>query len=133
MGSRGFVVAIALLVATACGVLQDRSAAETAVDRFHQLYNEASYSVIYNEADPQFHRSTTVPDFDQLLLSVQRTLGGFTQARRTSFQAEGSNVTLGYDSDFAKGKATERFGYALRDGRAHLISYKISSPALVVR
>ena len=122
-----------LVVSMSCGPFHDRDAAETAVDRFHQLFNEASYSVIYNEADPQFHRSRTVPDFGQLLLSMQRDLGAFRQARRTSVQSDGSAVVLGYESDFAKGKASEQFGYTIREGKAYLISYKISSPSLVVR
>ena len=69
----------------------------------------------------------------QLLLSMQRDLGTFRQARRTSFQSDGSAVVLVYESDLANGKASEQFGYTLRDGKAYLISYKISSPSLVVR
>ncbi len=127
------VLAAALVLSVSCGPLQDRDAAEKAVDRFHQLFNEASFSVIYNEADAQFHRAMSVPDFDQLLRAMQRDLGAFRQTRRTGFQSEGSTAMVVYDSDFAKAKATERFGYALRDGRAYLISYTVASPALRVR
>ncbi|MBI2323800.1 MAG: hypothetical protein HYU87_02400 [Chloroflexi bacterium] len=127
------VIATAALVTLSCGVLQDRETAEKAVDRFHELFNEASYSVIYNEADPEFRRSTRVPDFDGLLRSAQRSLGALQQARRTSSQVDGSTVSLTYESDFAKGKATERFAFAIRDGRAYLLSYDLRSPTLVVR
>ncbi len=127
------VLAAAMLLSISCGALQGRDAAETAVDRFHQLFNEGSFSVIYNEADPQLRRSVSVPDFDQLLTAMQRDLGAFRQARRTSFQSEGSTAAVVYDSDFANGKATERFGHAIRDGKAYLISYTISSAALLVR
>ena len=129
---RSGLLCVALL-ASACGLLEDRSAAEAAVDRFHQLYNEASYSVIYNEADPQFRRSTSVPDFAQLLTSAQRSLGALRAARRTSFRADGANLETTFDSDFAKGKASEEFGFAVREGRAYLVSYKITSPSLIVR
>jgi hypothetical protein len=129
-GALRFALAGILVLAGSCGTLQERDAAEKAVDRFHQLFNEASFSVIYNEADPQFQRSMTVPDFDQLLRAMQRDLGAFRQARRTSFQSEGSTAALMYDSDFAKANATERFGYAIRDRKAYLISYTITSPAL---
>jgi hypothetical protein len=127
------VLTVALGFAISCGTLQDRDTAERAVDRFHQLFNEASFSVIYNEADPQFHRSMTVPDFDQLLRAMQRDLGEFRQARRASFQSEGSTALLVYESEFAKSSATERFGYATRDRKAYLASYAITSPALRLR
>jgi hypothetical protein len=121
------------MLSVACGNLQDRDAAEAAVDRFHQLFNEASFSVIYNEADPELHRSMTVPEFEQLLLAMQRDLGPFRQARRASFESEGSTAALAYDSDFAKGEATERFAYTIRDRKAYLTSYTITSPALRLR
>lgn len=127
------VIGAAALVALSCGAFQDRETAEKAIDRFHELFNEASYSVIYNEADQEFRRTTRVPDFDGLLRSAQRSLGAFQQARRTSFQVEGSTASLTYESDFAKGKATERFAFAIRDGRAYLLSYDVRSPTLVNR
>lgn len=127
------VIGAAALVALSCGAFQDGETAEKAVDRFHELFNEASYSVIYNEADPEFRRLTRVPDFDGLVRSAQRSLGAFRQARRTVFEVGGATVSLTYESDFAKGKATERFSFVIRDGRAYLLSYDVRSPALVVR
>ena len=134
--SLAILLAVAFLL-MACGPFQDRDAAERTVDRFHQLFNEASYSVIYYEAEARFRRSTTVPDFDQLLLAVRRSLGTFKQARRMSFRSDagpdGTVATLVYESDFTEGKATEEFRYATREGRAYLITYNISSPLLKVR
>ncbi len=128
------LLAAAVVVSAACGLLASRDVAETAVDRFHQLFNEASYSVIYNEADPAFHRSTAVPDFKRLMQAVERDLGAFRQARRTGFRsdagADGQLVTLTYESEFAEGRATEEFVFVTRDGEARLVSYDISSPLL---
>jgi hypothetical protein len=135
--SAGFVLVAGIVASTACGLLESRDLGEKAVDRFHQLFNEASYSVIYQEADPRFHRSTTVPDFDQLLTDVRRDLGTFKQARRTSFRSDGAPdgeiTTLLYETDFTEGRAAEEFRYVVRDGKAYLVSYEIRSPRLRVR
>lgn len=126
-----------IVASTACGLLESRDVAEKAVDRFHQLFNEASYSTIYVEADPRFHRSRTVPDFHQRLIDVRRDLGTFEQARRTSFRSDagpdGEIATLAYESDFSGGRAAEEFRYAIRDGKAYLVAYDIRSPKLKVR
>lgn len=135
--SAALVLVAGILLSASCGLLESRDLSEKAVDRFHELFNEASYSVIYREADPRFRRSTAVPDFDQLMLEVRRSLGTFKQARRTSFRSEagadGEVATLTYESDFTKGTATEEFRYVIRDGEAHLVSYDITSPLLRVR
>ena len=114
-------------------MFQNKDFAQKAVDRFHQLFNEQSYSVIYHEADAQFHRSMTVPDFDDLLQAMQKSLGLFKQARQTGFQSSGTIATLTYESEFTRGKATEQFGYAISTGGAALVSYNITSPLLIRR
>lgn len=135
--SAALLLGAGLVLSVACGVLESRDVAEEAVDRFHQLFNEGSYSVIYFEADPLFHRSHTVPSFSALMLAVRRDLGTLRQSRRTSFRsdtgADGTVATLTYESDFADGQAREEFQYAIRAGEAYLVSYAISSPLLRIR
>src|SRR5438270_10231056 len=116
------IVMLAALGSLGCGIFEQSSVAEIAVGRFHQLFNEASYSVIYNEADASFSRTTTVPDFDDLLTSVQRNLGLFKGARRTSLAADDPRVSLVYASQFANGSGTEQFAYVIRGGKAYLVS-----------
>lgn len=132
-----FLLGAGLALSAACGVLESRDVAEKAVDRFHELFNAGSYSVIHSEADPLFHRSTTVPSFAELMLAVKRDLGAFRQSRRTSFRsdtgADGTVATLTYESDLTHGRAREEFQYAIRAGKAYLVSYEISSPLLRVR
>jgi hypothetical protein len=127
------VLTLGLAVVVSCGALQDRGAAEAAVDRFHVLFNEASDSVIYNEADPELRRSMTVPAFAVLLRSMHRDLGIFKQARRTGLDAEKEKVSLVYDSEFERGRATERFTYTIRQAKAYLVAYEVTSPVLIVR
>ena len=127
------MLALGLVLSISCGLFQNKDLAGKAVDRFHQLFNEQSYSVIYHEADAQFHRSMTVPDFDDLLQAMQKSLGLFKQARQTGFQSSGTIATLTYESEFTRGKATEQFGYAISSGGAALVSYSITSPLLIRR
>lgn len=132
-----YVLAVMLLVASACALAEGKDVAEKAMDQFHQQFNGEQYGDIYAGADAQFKRATTEAALTQLLQAVRRKIGMFKQARQTNFNivsgTNGTTVTMVYASEFTQGNATEQFLYAIVGSKAVLVGYNINGPDLILK
>ena len=133
-----WIVALALSVVVSCGAFDGAAKAQTAADTFHQQFNDEKYGDIYDNASAAFKQATTRDDLTQLLQAVHRKLGAFSKASVTNTNvftstSSGTTVTLTYTSEYADGRATETFKYAIGTGDAFLIAYNISSPTLILK
>ncbi|MBH9536486.1 DUF4019 domain-containing protein [Novosphingopyxis sp. YJ-S2-01] len=129
--------AAAVCVAVAgCSMTENVNGSEQAVSDFRAFYDAGDYDAIYNAASGEFRKSSDRAMFNKYLAGVQRQLGKFRSARRTGFNSSmngsGQYVTLGYESDYAKGKATEQFVYRITAKGPELFAYTINSDVFVM-
>ena len=131
------IAAAALLASAGCSAGEDISAAEREVARFHRLAEAGQADRLYDEAAEDFQRTADPSDFRDLLQVIDERLGDVRSANRQGFHVNyapgGTVVTLNYDTQFERGRGTERFVYRISDERPLLIGYFVSSPALVAR
>jgi hypothetical protein len=123
---------------SACGSGRNIGLAAQAVEEFHSQLNSERYSLLYAHADAKFHSATTESDFTQLLQTVRQKLGTVQSSSRRStgvawFAGQGATVTLVYDTSFASGVGTEQFVWHVKDDRATLYGYHISSNNLIAK
>jgi len=120
--------------ASACGLSADRATAEAAVASFHSQYNAGAFQALYASSAPEFKTATRESDWLDFMSTLKRKAGPFTSAQQTAWQVNGgtggSSVNVSYDSVFGELKATERFSFDVRDGKALLVGYRVESPAL---
>jgi hypothetical protein len=74
-------------------------------------------------------------EFITTLAAVRTKLGSMRATRRTGFNARvdssGTFVELEYETEFENGTGTEEFTWEISNGRARLLSYNVSSRALL--
>ncbi len=135
----------ALLLATAtlgggctcAGFTQGKEDADRAVSEFHERFNQGQFDAIWEASGDELKRASSRQDFTALLSAVRRKLGDVTASTGRGWNIRSSNlttyVTLQWETTFATGKAVESFRFVVKDGRATLIGYDISSNDLIVR
>ncbi len=128
--------AIACVALAGCSMREGVSGSEQAVSDFRVSYDAGDYDAIYDAASGEFRKSSDRATFNKYLAGVQRQLGKFRSARQTGFNTSmnpsGNYVTLGYDSDFAKGKAAEQFVYRITAKGPELFAYTINSDVFIM-
>ena len=129
------LIAILLAVATvaACGPADEQQVAERAVATFHEAARRESFKEIYAAADPEFRGAIDEESFLRLMRNVADKLGAHVRAelkaQHLDHRPSATLVMLGYQSEFQRGLAIERFVFKVAEGRATLGSYNIHSPA----
>jgi hypothetical protein len=135
MKLRALVIAPLLLAAAACNPAKNLQTGDTAVTTFHQQYNQQQFAAIYAGSDAALKEASPEPDFTRFIAAVRRKLGAERTAKRTGWNVQaatgGSFVTLTYDTQFEKGDAAETFRLRISGGKAQIMGYNITSPALV--
>jgi hypothetical protein len=115
----------------------DAELAGRSVDTFHAQFNEAAYREIYAGGSDEFKRATKEADWVALLEAVRRKLGRVVEAKQSSIHVTtgtfGTAVNQTYSTRFTDGAATESFSWAIRNGKAILVGYRIESPQLITR
>lgn len=133
----GPIIVLLVLLASACSFGVDKEIAEAAVARFHEQLNEGAFREIYTSASEEFRGATTEAAWNDLLGAVRSKLGQVKGTEQSSFNITATpNVTavnLTYRTRFTEGTATEAFSWAIRQGKALLVGYRIDSAALVIR
>jgi len=111
---------------------KDQEIANQAVAHFHEQLGAEQYVAIYDAADETLRRTTSGPDFVNLLRAVHQTLGAVQYAapKRIVFQMAQGTTRLDYDTTFAWGTGREQFVWQIRDNQAVLHSYRINSKSL---
>ncbi len=142
------LAALAILTLASCKFSDNRQAALTAADVFHQQYNEAKFAEIYKAATPDFQKGTTEAQFIQSMRDAQRQLGKFLSSSRTGLAyntQKSKNLSTGsgwqsksittvaftYQSQFERGAAVEKLTFEVSGEKAQLQECTIepSAPA----
>ncbi len=122
---------------TCAGFAQGKEAADRAVSEFHERFNQGRFDAIWEASGDELKRATSQQDFTALLAAVRRKLGDVTGSTGRSWNIRSFNLTtyvqLQHETTFSTGKAVESFQFVVRDGRATLVGYHISSNDLIVR
>ena len=118
-----------------CGnALHGKEAALTAVDRFHQHFNDGTVDVLYSAADDEYRQAVSRERSAATLTAIRQRLGrevssatpttGMTTVNMATF------VTVTEETTFESGTGTETFVFRVRAPTAFLVSYNVVSKQL---
>lgn len=132
-----FALLMACLLLGSCSSA-NKQLAEDGVTQFHLQLDSGQYHAIYGATDERFRRVSSEKDFSSLLDAVHRKLGRVQNSELKNFQigwyaGQGQTVTLIYHTQFAEGRADERFLWHISEGKSLLVSYNINSNDLITR
>lgn len=128
----------ALLLSTlSCSMSKDKGTAHQGVEKFHGQLNQERYHDIFAEAGEELQKAVSEEELTEFLSAVHRKLGNVKSSDPTgwhvNYTPSGTIVTLGYNSQFDEGKATEQFIWRVSGDKASLIRYDINSPDLITK
>jgi hypothetical protein len=128
------LMTLALMLA-GCGLMEGVSTAEQAVATFHEHYNAGSFGEVYDASAEDLRATDERSEFMTTMASLRTKLGSIRGTTRLGFDSRidsrGTFVALEYETDFENGIGTEEFTWEISDGRARLLSYNVSSKALL--
>jgi hypothetical protein len=131
------LIAVLLVVITACSVTGGKEIGERAVVQFHNQLNAGQYHDIYAQADEGFRKGTSEPDTLAYFDAVHRKLGTVKNTNQTGWHVNattaGTVVTLAYDTEFTEGHANEQFVFYVSGDNARPFHYNINSPLLITK
>lgn len=132
-GSCMSVIASALLVA-ACGGTDE---AKHGVAEFRSRAAQKSYGEIYRTAGAELRKGATEEQFERFMTTLDRRLGTWQSTAEPAWNVTrgtgGHLVRLTYQSQFAKGAASEQFVWRMENGGPALLGYHVNSPLLMVQ
>ena len=112
--------------------------AEDAVDRFHEQFNASTLNQIYEESAGPSRDAASREEFVEFVSTVRRKLGNVVDSKREPDMSENTrnefttlNVT--YRTTFAQGQGEEKFVWQIKNGKALLLNYTISSRDLILK
>ena len=130
-----FVIALLLLVISACSGGEDLDRAEKAIDRFHLQLNAGQIDQIYAGASSDWKDATPKKESDQFLSAVRDKLGAFQSGKQAgwtvNYGTNGTIVVVQYKSRFAKGDADETFTFRNTNKVSELVGYNVNSKVFV--
>lgn len=134
---RSLVLAALVLTTTAgCSANADKGKAQAAVAEFRQMSDAGRFAEIWQGGSGELKSSTSQDELVRVLSGLQNHYGNFRSASETNWHWNSNNgavsVTLEYDTEFAKDRASERFVYSIEGGAARLTGYNrrnAASPA----
>ena len=125
-----------LLGLIGCSAGSEVAIAEQAVSAFRKLTDAREFAAIYHAASDDLRKSTTEQDLTRILMGINAKLGAAKKSERTTWhvnvQTSGRIVTLGYKTEFQKATGTEQFVFRISGDKALLLSYNVSSNALLI-
>jgi hypothetical protein len=128
---------ISLFVYGGCGdALKAKSAAETAVGEFHQMYNEYRNQEIYENAHSDFRGSSNYEQFESFVSALQVKLGQVMSTETRGWKVNSTNFVttaiLQQETHFELGEALETFTFRVNGQKAVLLGYNINSRDLIM-
>ena len=131
-------VLFAVVVMAGCGgFTKGKPAAERAITKFHESYNQGRLEEIWNGADPQFRTASSMQKYDEFMEAVRRKLGKVTSTSNSGWNLKTFNfkttVYMAQQTVFEKGQGTESFTFALDGTNAVLVGYNIQSMDLIIK
>jgi hypothetical protein len=131
------IASAALLGIAGCSANSHLAAAEREVERFHDLAAEQQVERLYDQSTDEFKRAATPEQFRSLMQVIDERLGNVRRANRqgwhVNYTTAGTVVTLTYDTQFERGRGTERFAYRIDAESPRLLGFHVNSDALVAR
>ena len=125
------------LASAGCSAGSDIATVEREVERFHELAADGEIDRLYDQSTDEFKRAATAEQFRALLDVIDERLGDVRRTNREGWHVNYTNagtvVTLTYDTQFERGRGTERFVYRVDDGVARLLGFHVNSDALNAR
>ncbi|MFT3743291.1 MAG: hypothetical protein QM785_03250 [Pyrinomonadaceae bacterium] len=126
-----------LLFQTSCSMVKDSRAAEPAVAKFHEQFNQRDFAGIYRDSGEGMKGAASEKELTDFLDAVYRKLGTHQKSSTVSWYVNvgplSSMVTLVYDTEFSDGKGSEQFVISVRGDTAKLEGYNINSPDLILK
>jgi Protein of unknown function (DUF4019) len=120
-----------------CNMSERVAEGKQAVNQFHDRLNSEQYTAIYADTDQLFRKQSTEKNFTAVLSAVHKKLGVVKQsdeaAWRVNTTTHGTFVTLSYRTKFSEADATESFTWRVEAKERKLVSYNVSSSALVLK
>ncbi len=131
-------MAVLAAVLVGCGgITHGKPAAEKAIARFHELYNQGKLDVIWNEADPAFRTAASKQEYAEFMAAVQRKLGKVASSANAAWRVQTLNlqtkVQMRQNTAFENGQDTESFTFTLDGTNAVLVGYNLQSRELITR
>jgi hypothetical protein len=131
-------VLLLFVSATSCNSAKNQGLAEQAVSRFHSQLDAEQYRSIYEQSDEAFRHASSEVDFVALSQKIHDKLGRVRhsdlQGSQVSWIAgQGKIVTLFYITQFAEGRAEEKFVWHLSNDHALLVGYFVNSNLLAIK
>jgi hypothetical protein len=124
------VVFVAAIGIGCAGLARGKGAAEEAIGRFHELYNEGRLDDIWQDADPSFRAASTKEAYDQRMSTLQRSLGKVTATSNDAWNVRSINfkttIVMKQTTVFEAGEGTESFTFKLDGEDAVLVGYDIN-------
>ena len=125
-------------VALGCtSMMKGKGAAEPAVAKFHQQFNDKQFTQIYAESSSKLKEITTEQELIELFDAIHRKLGTVKDAKATGWNVNstpgGTFVNMTYDTEFTDGKGAEQFVFEMDGDKAILVSYHINSKELITK
>ena len=125
------------LASAGCSAGSDIATVEREVERFHELAADREIDRLYDQSTDEFKRAATAEQFRALLDVIDERLGDVRRTNRQGWHVNYTNagtvVTLTYNTQFERGRGTERFVYRVDDGAARLLGFHVNSDALNTR
>jgi len=117
----------------ACTRMGDAKAqAESAIERFHQHFNNQEFSAIYDGADAAFKKAGSEAQLTEFLRPYRSRVGAFERVPQSgqwlvNWSTSGTYVTITEDSVFSQGTARETFVWRIDGGGCGRVRYTISN------
>lgn len=135
MAMRLVLLVTGTLALAGCGLTEGVHTAEQAVVTFHEQYNAGDFGETYDAGADDLLATEARNEFMTTMASLRTKLGAMRTTERIGFNAragsDGTFVELEYETDFENGAGTEEFTWEISDGQARLLSYNVSSRALL--
>lgn len=134
------LLTLALVFAIAMGftyskIRKYRPIATDLAAQFHKQLDAEQYDAIYSASAPGLQKGTNKEKFSKLLSAIHRKLGNVKQSSQGFIElnanANGAFLTVDFDTEFEKAKASERFVWKVTGDKRELLNYEISSNELV--
>jgi hypothetical protein len=118
-----------------CGLMEGVGTAEEAVATFRERYNAGTFGEIYDTSTEELRVAEARGEFVATMTSLRAKLGSMRGTARVGFDlridSRGTFVALEYETDFENDEGTEEFTWQISDGQARLLSYNVTSKALL--
>jgi len=122
----------ATLTVACTGIGDAKAQAESAIERFHQRFNNQEFSAIYDGADAAFKKAGSEAQLTDFLRPYRSRLGAFERVPQSgqwlvNWSTSGTYVTITEDSVFSQGTARETFVWRIDASGCALVRYTISN------